>query len=62
MIALTHAFGWFLVRTAVTGVAQGTYRAADLALLTDMVPERQTPLESQSAEPAPPARAGRLWA
>lgn len=48
-----------LVRTAVTGVAQGTYRAADLALLTDMVPERQTPLESHSAEPAPPARAGR---
>lgn len=42
LIALTHSFDWFLVGMAVTGIAQGTYLAVDLALLTDVLPERET--------------------
>lgn len=42
LIAVTHSYRWFLVGMAITGIAQGTYLAVDLALLNDVLPERET--------------------
>ena len=42
MIAFATSYTWFLVGMAVTGMAQGVYLAADLALVTDVLPERET--------------------
>ena len=42
MIAVTDSYRWFLVGMAITGIAQGTYLAVDLALLNDVLPERET--------------------
>ena len=42
LIAFTRSYGWFLAGMAITGIAQGTYLAVDLALLTDVLPERET--------------------
>ena len=42
LIALATSYRWFLVGMAITGIAQGTYLAVDLALVTDVLPERET--------------------
>lgn len=42
LIAFTRSYDWFLAGMAITGIAQGTYLAVDLALLTDVLPERET--------------------
>lgn len=42
LIAFTASYGWFLAGMAMTGIAQGTYLAVDLALLNDVLPERET--------------------
>ncbi|GLQ89828.1 MFS transporter [Dyella flagellata] len=42
MIAFATSYAWFLVGMAVTGAGQGVYLAADLALVTDVLPERET--------------------
>ena len=42
MIAFAASYSWFLAGMAVAGVAQGVYLAADLALVTDVLPERET--------------------
>ena len=42
LIAVTDSYRWFLVGMAITGIAQGTYLAVDLALLNDVLPERET--------------------
>lgn len=41
-IAVTASYAWFLAGMAITGIAQGTYLAVDLALLNDVLPERET--------------------
>ncbi|MDE3071696.1 MAG: MFS transporter [Pseudomonadota bacterium] len=41
MIAVTASYRWFLAGMAITGIAQGTYLAVDLALLNDVLPERE---------------------
>lgn len=42
MIAFATSYTLFLVAMAITGIAQGGYLAADLALVTDVLPERKT--------------------
>ena len=42
MIAFTASYRWFLASMAIAGIAQGTYLAVDLALLNDVLPERET--------------------
>lgn len=42
MIAFATSYTLFLVAMAITGIAQGGYLAADLALVTDVLPERET--------------------
>ena len=42
MIAFAASYPWFLAGMAVAGIAQGVYLAADLALVTDVLPERET--------------------
>lgn len=42
MIAFAASYGRFLAGMAITGLAQGVYLAADLALVTDVLPERET--------------------
>ncbi len=42
MIAVTASYRWFLAGMAITGMAQGTYLSVDLALLNDVLPERET--------------------
>lgn len=42
MIASAASYAWFLAGMAVAGMAQGVYLAADLALVTDVLPERET--------------------
>jgi len=42
MIAFAASYTWFLTGMAITGVAQGVYLAADLALVNDVLPERET--------------------
>lgn len=42
MIAFATSYTLFLVAMAITGLAQGGYLAADLALVTDVLPERET--------------------
>lgn len=42
MIAFTTSYVWFLAGMAVTGAAQGVYLAADLALVNDVLPQRET--------------------
>jgi MFS family permease len=42
MIAFATSYPWFLAGMAVTGIAQGVYQAADLALVTDVLPQRET--------------------
>jgi len=42
LIAVTASYAWFLAGMAITGIAQGTYLAVDLALLNDVLPERET--------------------
>jgi MFS family permease len=41
-IAFAASYPWFLAAMALAGVAQGVYLAADLALVTDVLPERET--------------------
>ena len=41
-IAAAASYPWFLAAMALAGVAQGVYLAADLALVTDVLPERET--------------------
>lgn len=42
MIALVTSYAWFLVGMALAGVALGVYLTVDLALVTDVLPERET--------------------
>ncbi|MEO9079418.1 MAG: MFS transporter [Rhodanobacter sp.] len=42
MIAFAHSYAWFLVGMAISGAGQGMYQAVDLALVTDVLPERET--------------------
>lgn len=42
MIAFATSYTRFLVGMAIIGMAQGVYLAADLALVTDVLPERET--------------------
>ncbi|MBD8871393.1 MFS transporter [Rhodanobacter sp. DHB23] len=42
MIAFAASYPGFLAGVAVAGMAQGVYLAADLALVTDILPERET--------------------
>ena len=42
MIAFAASYPWFLAGMAVAGIAQGVYLAADLALVTDVLPQRET--------------------
>jgi MFS family permease len=42
VIALAASYAWFLAGMALAGAAQGVYLAADLALVTDVLPERET--------------------
>jgi MFS family permease len=42
MIASATSYPWFLASMALTGLAQGVYLATDLALVTDVLPERET--------------------
>jgi MFS family permease len=41
IIAVSGTFGLFLVGMVVTGVGQGAYLAVDLALVTDVLPDRE---------------------
>jgi MFS family permease len=42
MIAFAASYAWFLACMAIAGIAQGVYLAADLALVTDVLPQRET--------------------
>jgi MFS family permease len=42
MIAFAASYPWFLAGMAVGGIAQGVYLAADLALVNDVLPQRET--------------------
>lgn len=42
VIAVSDSFGMFLVGMVVTGIGQGVYLAVDLALVTDVLPDRDT--------------------
>ncbi|WP_350015402.1 MFS transporter [Rhodanobacter sp. IGA1.0] len=42
IIAFATSYTLFLMAMAITGLAQGGYLAADLALVTDVLPERET--------------------
>ncbi|MBE1162020.1 MFS transporter [Dyella sp. 7MK23] len=42
IIAFATTYAWFLLGMAITGAAQGMYLAADLALVTDVLPQRET--------------------
>jgi len=42
MIAFAASYAWFLVGMAIGGIAQGVYLATDLALVTDVLPQRET--------------------
>ena len=42
LIAFATTYAGFLAGMAITGAAQGTYLAADLALVTDVLPQRET--------------------
>lgn len=42
VIAFAATYAWFLVGMAIAGMAQGVYLTADLALVTDVLPERET--------------------
>lgn len=42
MIAFAASYSWFLVAMALTGGAQGVYTAVGLALVTEVLPERET--------------------
>ncbi|HEX7338875.1 MAG TPA: MFS transporter [Rhodanobacteraceae bacterium] len=42
MIAFAGSYAWFVVGMAVTGMAQGIYLAVDLALVVDVLPDRET--------------------
>ncbi|MBD8880204.1 MFS transporter [Rhodanobacter sp. 7MK24] len=42
VIAFAASYPWFLAGMAVAGIAQGVYLAADLALVNDVLPERET--------------------
>lgn len=41
-VAFAASLPWFLVGMALAGTAQGVYVAVDLALVTDVLPERET--------------------
>lgn len=41
-VAFAGSLPWFLVGMALAGTAQGVYVAVDLALVTDVLPERET--------------------
>ncbi|MEO8987810.1 MAG: MFS transporter [Rhodanobacter sp.] len=42
VIAFANSYAWFLLGMAITGAGQGMYLAVDLALVTDLLPERET--------------------
>ena len=42
MVAFAVSLPWFLAGMALAGAAQGVYVAVDLALVTDVLPERET--------------------
>ena len=42
MIAFAASYAWFLAGMAIGGIAQGVYLATDLALVTDVLPQRET--------------------
>jgi MFS family permease len=42
MIAFAASYPWFLASMAIAGIAQGVYLATDFALVTDVLPERET--------------------
>lgn len=42
MVAFAASYTWFLASMAVAGIAHGVYLAADLALVTDVLPQRET--------------------
>jgi MFS family permease len=42
MIAFAVSYSWFLAGMAIAGVAQGVYLATDLALVTEVLPQRET--------------------
>ena len=42
MIAFAASYTWFLAGMAIGGIAQGVYLATDLALVTDVLPQRET--------------------
>lgn len=42
VIAFAATYAWFLVGMAIAGMAQGVYLTTDLALVTDVLPERET--------------------
>lgn len=42
VIAFAHSYDWFLLGMVISGAGQGMYQAVDLALVTDVLPERET--------------------
>lgn len=42
VIAFATSYPWFLVGMAISGAGQGMYTAVDLALVTDVLPDRET--------------------
>lgn len=42
VIAFATSYAWFLVGMAISGAGQGMYTAVDLALVTDVLPDRET--------------------
>lgn len=42
MIAFATSYSWFLAGMAIAGIAQGVYLATDLALVTEVLPQRET--------------------
>jgi MFS family permease len=42
MLAFATSYRWFFAGMAITGAAQGVYLAAGLALVTDVLPQRET--------------------
>jgi MFS family permease len=42
MVAFAASYTWFLASMAIAGIAHGVYLAADLALVTDVLPQRET--------------------
>ena len=42
IVAFAASYPWFLAGMAIAGAAQGVYLAADLALVTEVLPQRET--------------------